>query len=142
MNQMPDQLDGVVAQIVTDDDLIINRGFLDGVTANMIFDVFDRRARNIIDPETGRNLGSIDRLKVRVRVTKVEQHISLARIYPERRSTGLSETARIVTGTPKESRLTSDIWPEGVERADPVRFTGRLYPEQHAQPKKALAEGV
>jgi cell shape-determining protein MreC len=38
---------GFVARIVTDDDLIINKGRADGVVEGMIFDILDTRTRDI-----------------------------------------------------------------------------------------------
>lgn len=116
-------IEGLVAKIVTDDELLINKGNPDGVEVDMIFEVLDPRTQNVTDPQTGENLGSLERVKARVRVVEVGDRISLARIRPSRGS-ALSDAARIVSGLPGTSRLTSEVWPEGVERGDPVKFTG------------------
>ena len=47
-------LTGFVARIVTDDDLIINKGRVDGVAEGMIFDILDTRTRDVTDPDTRR----------------------------------------------------------------------------------------
>jgi hypothetical protein len=114
---------GFVARIVTDDDLIINKGRADGVVEGMIFDILDTRTRDIKDPYTGEDLGSFNRVKAKVRVDEVGDRISLARITPSRGG-AISEAARIVAGVPKTSRYTSEVWPEGVEVGDPVGFAG------------------
>jgi hypothetical protein len=117
-------IEGLVARIVTDDELVINKGSSDGVDLNMIFEVLDPLTQNVQDPVTFEDLGSIERVKAEVRVTRIQDRLSLARITPYRVS-ALTDVARIVSGVPTTSRLTSEIWPEGVKRGDPVRFTGR-----------------
>jgi hypothetical protein len=121
-------IEGYVARIVTDDELIINKGSADGVNVNMIFSVLDPRTQDIRDPITGENLGSIERHKAQVRVTRISDRISMARITPARRMT-LSDAASVVSGVPRSSRLTSNFWPEGVQEGDPVRFSGKFAPQ-------------
>jgi hypothetical protein len=118
-------ISGFVARIVTDDLLVINKGGADGVIENMIFDVLDPLTQNVRDPETGEDLGSIDRVKAQVYTIEVADRISIARITPSRGSM-FSDVARIVAGVPRTSKLTSEIWPEGVKEGDPVRSSGRF----------------
>jgi hypothetical protein len=72
---------GQVARILTTRELVINRGSSDGVRKRMIFEVLDPKGEDITDPDTGAVLGSIDRPKIRVRVTDVEHRFSVARTY-------------------------------------------------------------
>jgi hypothetical protein len=60
-----------VARILTERELIINRGRDDGVTAGMQFEVLARESLEITDPETGTSLGSLDRPKLRIEATDV-----------------------------------------------------------------------
>ena len=121
---MAERLNGFVARLVTDDELLMNVGSDDGVSKGQIFAILDPKTRNVHDPKTGRDLGSLDREKARVAVIKVGEHLSLARIFPSRR-VGLSGAAMYLSGsTITGSRLTSDTWPEGVEVMDPVVETG------------------
>ena len=76
---------GQVAKVLTTRELVINRGYADGVDVGMRFAVLDPRADNIKDPETGDVLGSVSRPKVNVEVTRVEERLSLAATYRKRR---------------------------------------------------------
>lgn len=72
---------GKVAKILNSRELVINCGTNQGVKLGMYFDVFDPKAQEIKDPETQEILGSIDRSKVRVKVTKVQIKICIASTY-------------------------------------------------------------
>lgn len=72
---------GKVAQILNTRELVINLGSEDGVTSGMYFDVIDPKGTDIEDPDTGETLGSIERPKVRVKVSRVETRLSMASTY-------------------------------------------------------------
>lgn len=72
---------GKVARILNSRELVINVGTKDGVSPEMFFDVLDPKGEDILDPDTGEILGSINRPKVRVKVTKVFERLSLASTY-------------------------------------------------------------
>lgn len=59
---------GQVALIEDDHTLVINRGAEAGVTVGMVFAVNSGQGPVITDPETGRELGRLNREKLRVRV--------------------------------------------------------------------------
>jgi hypothetical protein len=50
----------------------------------MYFDILDRNGEDIKDPDTGEILGSIERAKVRVQVTKVHEKLSVASTYKKK----------------------------------------------------------
>jgi hypothetical protein len=82
-------IEGAVAKILTARELVINRGSEDGVEPGMRFEVLDPKAENVKDPETGEILGSIDRPKIGVEVTRVAEHLSIAQTFrSERINTG------------------------------------------------------
>lgn len=112
------EIQGLVAQLVTDEQLVMNIGERDGVRKGMTFEVLDPRTMNVKDPVTGENLGSLKRVKVRVLVTEVAERLSLARVGT--RTVGIGAVAQILAGSRQRSVLTSDKWPEGVEKGDPV----------------------
>jgi hypothetical protein len=93
-------IEGAVAKILTARELVINRGSKDGVRKGMRFQVLDPKAENVEDPESGEILGSIERPKVDVQVTMVEEHIAIAKTFHARRvnvggmGLGLSGLAR------------------------------------------------
>lgn len=72
---------GKVAQILNTRELVINLGSDNGVTIGMYFDVMDPKGTDIEDPDTGEMLGSIERPKVRVKISKVEARLSMASTY-------------------------------------------------------------
>lgn len=78
---MTNLIRGKVARILNSREIAINIGSDDGVCLGMYFDVMDQNFEDIRDPDTRELLGSIERPKVRVRVTKVQQKLSLASTY-------------------------------------------------------------
>lgn len=78
---MTDTLRGKVARILDTRNLVINLGASQGVVVGMYFDILDPKGEDIMDPDTGEVLGSIDRPKVRVQVVKVEEKLSVASTF-------------------------------------------------------------
>lgn len=74
-------IEGRVAQILNERELIINRGRKDGVTSGMRFAVLAVQPLEVTDPETGEPLGSVDRPKVRVMATHVQERLSICETY-------------------------------------------------------------
>ena len=72
---------GKVARILTSRDLVINVGSRSGVVVGMRFEVMDTKGQDVPDPDTGELLGSIERPKVRVEVSKVQERLSVATTY-------------------------------------------------------------
>jgi hypothetical protein len=110
-----------VARIVSESELIVNRGSQDGVALDMIFEVVDNRVRDVKDPRSGENLGSIDRAKAKVVVTEVGDRIALARPFGRARSwVSLGGSSR------SKSLLSDDTWPEGVVVGDEAVHRGEF----------------
>jgi len=76
---------GKVAQILNSRDLALNIGEENGVTLGMIFDIVDPKGDQVRDPDTGEVLGSLDRPKVRVRISAVHPRLSVASTYKSRK---------------------------------------------------------
>ena len=72
---------GKVAAIVNERELAINRGEAHGVKEGMRFAVRDNRSVQVTDPETGEALGTVQREKIRVRITEVQPGYSIGRTY-------------------------------------------------------------
>jgi hypothetical protein len=110
-----------VARIISESELVINRGSADGVAVDMIFDIVDDRLRDVKDPRTGENLGSIDRLKARIAITEIGDRIALARAF------GRARTPISLGGPPRSRSLLSDeTWPEGVSVGDEAIHRGKV----------------
>ena len=73
-----------VARVLNSREIVINVGSTNGVAVGMRFDVVDPKGEDIRDPDTDEVLGSIDRPKVRVRITKVKEKLSLAATQEKR----------------------------------------------------------
>jgi len=73
-------IQGKVAAILNERELIINRGTASGVKEKMVFSVAPRE-EEVKDPDTGEILVSIPREKIRVKVSEVKEKMSVARTY-------------------------------------------------------------
>lgn len=78
---MPEPIRGKVAQILNSRELVINAGSNSGVAIGMRFEVMDAKGQDIKDPATGELLGSLERPKVKVEVSKVQERLSVASTY-------------------------------------------------------------
>lgn len=74
---------GKVAQILNSRELVINCGSEDGVKIGMYFDVLDPKGQEIKDPDTNEVLGSIERPKVRLKISQVREKLSVAATYKQ-----------------------------------------------------------
>jgi hypothetical protein len=72
---------GRVAQIVSDREVVLNRGSADGVTPGMYFKVLDPSTFNIKDPETGEVLGSLSRVTIVLEAVEVTERLTVARTF-------------------------------------------------------------
>ena len=73
-------IEGQVATIVNERELVINRGSDSGVNEGMKFKVVGGELA-IKDPETGEPLGALAREKIRVRIVEVQPKYSIGKTY-------------------------------------------------------------
>lgn len=78
---MTDLIRGKVARVLNSRELALNLGSDHGVHEGMLFDVLDPKGENIVDPDTGAILGSLERPKVRVKVISVQDKLSVASTF-------------------------------------------------------------
>lgn len=110
-------LQGRIAQILTERELVINIGEQDGVEEGMQFAVLAGSPVQIQDPETGELLGQLDREKVRVEAIRVMERMSVCATYETRIVGGLygiwdvSEMFRPKERVPKTLRATRESYP-------------------------------
>ncbi|MGN7187248.1 hypothetical protein [Microbacterium enclense] len=76
---------GKVAEVVSDREVILNRGSEHGVRVGMYFAILDPGAVGITDPDTGEALGDIKIVKIVVRAIEVAPKLTLARTFRSRR---------------------------------------------------------
>ncbi len=79
---------GKVAQVMNERELVINIGARDGVSKGMKFAVLAPTPLIIRDPDTGDELGTVDRPKVRVHATSVREKFTICSTYEIRRTGG------------------------------------------------------
>ena len=85
MNENMSPLRGRVARILNSRELVINIGSNHGVKIGMLFDVLDPKGEDIVDPDSGEILGSVKRPKVRVKIIKVQERLSIASTYRKKK---------------------------------------------------------
>lgn len=81
---MTEPIRGKVAQVLNSREIAINVGSEAGVVEGMYFDVL-ATPKDIRDPDTDKVLGAIDRPKVRVQVSDVQEKFSVAATYRKKR---------------------------------------------------------
>ena len=72
---------GKVASVINEREIAINVGSAHGVNVGMYFNVLEVQDEEIKDPDTGEPLGLVERPRVRVKVTHVQEKLSVASTY-------------------------------------------------------------
>jgi len=108
---------GKVAEIVSDREVILNKGSKDGVTKGMYFSILDPAGIGIRDPDTGEELGGIKRVKISVVAVQVADRITLASTF-RTRTVNVGGNAR----TGLESITNALAAPKYVERIERLRL--------------------
>ena len=81
-------IQGKVARILTARELTINIGYNHGVREGMKFKILSKAVLEIYDPDTYEKLGILDREKVRVVATEVQDKVSICKTYMKRTTPG------------------------------------------------------
>ncbi len=74
-------IEGLVARILNDESIVINRGSAHGVKEGMRFAIFTE-LEEIKDPETGSSLGKLELVKARVVAMHVQENMATAEAEP------------------------------------------------------------
>ena len=98
-------IEGKVARLLNSRELIINRGSEDGVEDGMRFEIIDE-FDEIRDPDTKEILGGIKRVKVRVKVSDVQERLAIARTYETYKT---PDTSMLTFGLPDPSRTITRV---------------------------------
>jgi hypothetical protein len=69
---------GKIAKVLNSREIALNVGSVHGVKVGMLFDVLHPEGFEIHDPDTGEILGSVASPKVRVRIARVQERLSVA----------------------------------------------------------------
>lgn len=73
-------LEGKVAKILGNREIVINRGTHQGVKTGMVFEVFAAEGEEVWDPDTGETLGTVEDVKARAEVTEVKERLAVAKL--------------------------------------------------------------
>ncbi len=82
---MAEPIRGKVARVLNSREVALSIGTDSGIEVGMFFDILDSKGEEIRDPDSGESLGSIARSKTRVRITKVQEKLSVASTFKTRR---------------------------------------------------------
>ncbi|MFT3930636.1 MAG: hypothetical protein QM709_10120 [Spongiibacteraceae bacterium] len=82
---MSERIKAKVARVLNSREVVITAGSKNGVVEGMYFDVMDPKGEQVTDPDTGEILGSIERPKVRVQITQVQEKIAVASTYKKKK---------------------------------------------------------
>lgn len=133
---MTEPIRGKVAKVLNSREIAINRGIANGVTVGMYFDVMEVGEADIKDPDTGDVLGSIERSKVRVQITHVQEKLSVASTYRSERVNfgGLGSSIGTVLG-PFAETLMPPNWVTEYETLEKSEKTGNELDEEDSYVK-------
>lgn len=115
---------GKVAKLINDTELAINKGTDDGIKSGMTIWIIDESTTNILDPDTGENLGGVSRAKIRMRITGVGKRAAIAERWLSsayESILGRQRTIAAALGTTEKrdkGRENPDEWSEGVKVGD------------------------
>jgi hypothetical protein len=73
-------IEGKVAAILNEREIIINKGSDAGVVPNMIFGILEV-TEGIKDPDTGEDLGKFEFIKIKVKAVDVQPKLAVCRTY-------------------------------------------------------------
>jgi hypothetical protein len=73
-------VEGKVAKILGNNEIVINRGRNEGVRPGMLFEVFAPEGEEVWDPDTGETLGTVEDVKANAEITEVKERLAVARL--------------------------------------------------------------
>ena len=85
MSTQTEPIRGKVARILNSREVALNIGKEHGVESGMLFDILSPNGLPIEDPDTDEVLGSVDLPKVRVKINRVYDRVSVATTYRTKR---------------------------------------------------------
>ncbi|MDA0564606.1 hypothetical protein LG943_09730 [Streptomonospora sp. S1-112] len=128
---MTERIEGQVAKVLNLREIVINRGSNHGVHAGMKFAVLNRHGADIIDPETGEELDSIEIEKTVVKIVRLMPRSSVGRTFRTYRTaggplhfTGLSDLANPPITKVETLKTDESTYKEEVDESETYVKTG------------------
>ena len=131
---MTEPIRGKVARILDERKIALNLGYANGVSVGMYFDVINPNGQDIEDPDTGNSLGSIELPKVRVRVTHVQEKLSVATTY-QTKKVNVGGTGGYLTFGPFARSLMPPEWITKYETLEKTTETPEPFDEEDSKVK-------
>lgn len=73
-------VEGKVAKVLGNNEVVLNRGREHGVRHGMVFEIFAPEGDEVWDPDTGETLGTVEDVKAKAEVTEVKEWLSVAKL--------------------------------------------------------------
>ena len=133
---MTQPIRGKVARVLNRREIAINIGYTHGVAVGMYFDVMNANETDITDPDTEEVLGSIERPIIRVKITHVQERLSVASTYKSERvnvgGTGTRYSSILDTALMLD---TSPKWVKKYETLEETEETETPFDEEESRVK-------
>lgn len=78
---MSDKIQGTVLRVLSDQDVVIDKGHEDGVSEGDYIAISGDTDSNVVFSEDGKNLGKLITIKASLRVTQVTDNLAIASTY-------------------------------------------------------------
>ncbi len=121
---MTDPIEGKVARLLTVRDLVINRGSAHGVEVGMRFKILNPNGQSIRDPDTRDIIGSVEMVKVVVKVVEVQENLCVARTFKTIKTEPSGAMGRISIGA--IASMADAFGTVGGERVETLRTNEKL----------------
>jgi hypothetical protein len=105
-------VEGKVAKVLGNREIVINRGRDAGVRAGMVFEVFAPEGEEVWDPDTGETLGTVEDVKAKAEVIEVKDRLAVARLITADNPFGAAGIGEMQENL---QRMFSQMFGEGVQ---------------------------
>jgi len=105
-------VEGKVAKILGNREIVINRGRAAGVRPGMMFEIFTPEGEEVWDPDTGETLGTVEDVKAKAEVIEVKDRLAVARLLTAENPFGAAGIGEMQENL---QRIFSQMFGEGVQ---------------------------
>lgn len=113
---MSQRIECRVADVLSNQILILNVGYDDGVIPGMVFEIVDQR--EVRDPSTNEHLDTVELVKTAVKVFRVHEKVSLARTFLGIGSGNENYSENLVMESFQVDKYFDDEWDKSVSVND------------------------